>query len=101
MLPKTILPFQQTKATKATKTKKKGLKETKSSHFRCHAISKMSWISSIKPTKDIKKTYVVSIAIQHNGTLGEGHTMRLPTMDMKPRCTQLSHRNSISQQKNS
>jgi len=49
VVPRTTLPFQRTKATKATNTIKKGLKENKSFDFIFHDVKQIALISSRKP----------------------------------------------------
>lgn len=48
-VPRTTLPFQWTKAAKATNTIKKGQNEDKSSHFKCQDVNRRVWNSSSKP----------------------------------------------------
>lgn len=48
-IPRTILPFQQTKATKTANTIIYGLKETTNSNFMCHSFWKMALVSWIIP----------------------------------------------------
>ena len=55
-IPRTTLPFQRIKAKKATNTMRKGLKETKSSHFICHNAKKMTLTSSSKPATQLPVT---------------------------------------------
>lgn len=49
--PRTILPFQMTKARKATTTTMKGAKAAKTSRFSHHSLKTMSLISSKKPVE--------------------------------------------------